>query len=138
MLSGRSPTNGALNLPVRRVALVVEDDPMVLDIAVGYLESLGYSVIQASDGETALTLLDKAPHVDLLLTDVVMPGRMPGPRLAQLARERRPDLKVLFMSGYTEDAFVHQGRLDPGVTLLSKPFRRDDLERKIRQVMEAG
>lgn len=72
-----------------------------------------------------------------MLADVIMPGKMPGPKLAQLARERRPGLRVLFMSGYTEDAFVHQGRLDPGVTLLSKPFRRDDLERKIRQVMAA-
>jgi len=81
--------------------------------------------------------MDGDKTIDLLFTDVVMPGGMNGKQLADAALLRQPDLRVLFTSGYTEDAIMHQGRLDPGVNLLSKPYRRADLVAKVRHVLDA-
>jgi PAS domain S-box-containing protein len=115
--------------------LVVEDDDLVRDYVVLQLRQLGYRVSAAADGEQALARLEQDPSIDLLLTDVVMPGRLNGPALARLALSSRPSLKVLYTSGYTENAIIHHGRLDPGVILLSKPYKRETLMRKVRQAL---
>ena len=112
--------------------LVVEDDPGVQATVVDTLTTLGYRVLRANDGASAMATLRSGVAVDLLFTDVVMPGPLRSPELARQARLLLPDLAVLFTSGYTQDAIVHGGRLDPGVDLLSKPYRRDQLARKIR------
>lgn len=115
--------------------LVVEDDPAVQDAAVRTLGELGYQVLRAGDGQSALNVLQSGVAVDMLFTDVVMPGPVRSPDLARQAKQMLPDIAVLFTSGYTQNAIVHAGRLDPGVELLSKPYRREDLARKIRQVL---
>ncbi|MCO0615168.1 ATP-binding protein [Lutimaribacter sp. EGI FJ00015] len=116
--------------------LVVEDDDMVREHVATQLGSFGYAVRQAASAVEALEVLDGDQTIDLLFTDVVMPGGMNGKQLADAALLRAPDLKVLFTSGYTEDAIVHQGRLDPGVTLLGKPYRRAELLAKVRSVLD--
>ncbi len=116
--------------------LVVEDDDLVRSHVEGLLSSLGYRVVIANSGPVALKLLQEGIPVDLLFTDMVMPGGMNGKQLADEAQMQRPGLKVLFTSGYTQDAIVHQGRLDPGVHLLSKPYRRADLAKMIRHVID--
>ncbi|PWG65888.1 hypothetical protein DEM34_00480 [Spiribacter halobius] len=117
--------------------LVVEDDDLVREYLSGQLVSLGYRVTSSASGPEALEQLRARDDVDLLLTDVVMPGGMNGRELADQALVLRPGLKVLFTSGYTENAIVHQGRLDPGVQLLGKPYRRQDLAERVRQVLDA-
>ncbi|CAM3305019.1 response regulator [Corallococcus sp. ZKHCc1 1396] len=116
--------------------LVVEDDPAVRGTVVEVLGELGYRVLKATDGQSALAVIQSGLPVDLLFTDVVMPGPVRSPELARQAKELLPDLEVLFTSGYTENAIVHGGRLDPGVSLLSKPYRREDLARKIRAMLK--
>ncbi|MEX2335142.1 MAG: response regulator [Pseudohongiella sp.] len=101
------------------------------------LAGLGYQVKAAASAAEALDIMDSGWRIDLLFTVVVMPGGMNGIQLADAARLRQPALKVLFTSGYTEDAIVHQGRLDPGVNLLGKPYRRADLVAKVRQVLDS-
>ncbi|HEY8359584.1 MAG TPA: response regulator, partial [Ramlibacter sp.] len=115
--------------------LVAEDDEQVRKTVVDTLEALGYRVLRAPDAATALAIIESGVHVDLLFTDVVMPGSLRSPELARRATELLPDLAVLFTSGYTQNAIVHGGRLDPGVELLSKPYRQEDLARKLRQVL---
>ncbi|HEY0963984.1 MAG TPA: ATP-binding protein, partial [Pseudomonadales bacterium] len=117
------------------VVLLVEDDEMVRMYAHHLLQDLGYQVLSASNGPEALEMLNQNPTVRLLFTDVIMPGGMNGRQLADAACKLRPDLKVLYTSGYTENAIVHHGRLDPGVILLSKPYQRKDLVNKLRQVL---
>jgi PAS domain S-box-containing protein len=112
--------------------LVVEDDILVRNYVTAQLHNLGYSTLVAGNAAEALALIDGGAKFDLLFTDVIMPGAMNGRDLAEAALERRPDLKVLFTSGYTEDAIVHHGRLDPGVLLLEKPYRKSELARMVR------
>ncbi|MGZ5202062.1 MAG: response regulator, partial [Telluria sp.] len=112
--------------------LVVEDDAAVQATTVDILSSLGYQVLKANDGQSALTILQSGIPVDLLFTDVVMPGPVRSPELARKAKQLLPQIEVLYTSGYTQNAIVHDGRLDPGVELISKPYRREDLARKIR------
>lgn len=116
--------------------LVVEDDIHVRRFLVRQLRLLGYHIIEAADGDEAYEILQSLPQIDLLFTDVVMPGDMNGRQLADAARVLMPDLKVLFTSGYTEDAIVHNGRLDAGVDLLSKPYRRQEMAAKVRKVLD--
>ena len=116
--------------------LVVEDDPLVRSFVVLQLRDLGYNVVEAADGPGAEKLLNDGASVDLLFTDVVMPGGMTGRELADKAMRRRPKLKTLYTSGYTEDSIVHHGKLDPGVHFLSKPFRRQDLAVKVREALD--
>ena len=115
--------------------LVAEDDEEVRAIVVEMLSELGYRVLKASDAASALAVIDSGVPIDLLFTDVVMPGSLRSPELARRARARLPTLAVLFTSGYTENAIVHGGRLDAGVELLSKPYTREALARKIRHVL---
>ncbi|MBB3763587.1 PAS domain S-box protein [Sphingomicrobium lutaoense] len=115
--------------------LVVEDDDDVRIYTVEILRELGYRVLEAHDGASALSLLDRREtDVDLLFTDVVMPG-MSGRELADKAREMQPDLKVLYTSGYTRDEIVHEGRIEPGVDIVSKPFTYQGLARRIREML---
>lgn len=116
--------------------LVVEDEEAVRDVTVSLLTELGYKVLKAKDADSGLAIIESGAPIDLLFTDVVMPGRLKSRDLARKAKERLPTLGVLFTSGYTENSIVHGGRLDPGVNLLSKPYTREALARKIRQVLE--
>ncbi|SAK86198.1 PAS/PAC sensor hybrid histidine kinase [Caballeronia fortuita] len=115
--------------------LVVEDDPQVQSTVVELLTGLGYAVLKANDAEQALAVVASGVHIDLLFTDVVMPGSLRSPDMARQATQMLPGLKVLFTSGYTQNAIVHGGRLDPGVELLSKPYSRQQLATKVRQVL---
>jgi PAS domain S-box-containing protein len=115
--------------------LVVEDDDLVRQFVSQQVVNLGYQVLTAANASQALVELAAHPEIALLFTDVVMPGDMDGRQLADAARQDRPDLPVLFTSGYTENAIVHQGRLDPGVMLLNKPYRLTDLAEKLRQAL---
>jgi len=117
--------------------LLVEDDALVRRVAERVLRRLGYRVTTASDGEEACEVASVAEPVDLLLTDVVMPRRN-GREVASYLSERWPALKVLFTSGHTEDAIVHHGVLDPGVSFLGKPYSPADLAHAVRQVLDAG
>jgi PAS domain S-box-containing protein len=117
------------------VVLIVEDDDQVRELTVEMLLDLGYGVIEARDGVDALRTLDLHPEICLLFTDVVLPG-MNGRQLAEEASKKRPGLKVLFTTGYTRNAIVHSGMLDPGVNLLPKPASRDQMAAKIRSVLD--
>jgi signal transduction histidine kinase len=128
--------------PVRRgpradkeTVLVVEDEDSVRTLGRRMLERRGYTVLIAANADEALQLFERNPSIDVLLTDVVMPGGS-GPELTRRLVERRPALKVIYMSGYTEEAIVHHGVLDPGVAFLHKPFTSETLERKIREVLD--
>ncbi|MES2756985.1 MAG: response regulator [Pseudomonadota bacterium] len=114
--------------------LVVEDDAQVRAIVVALLADLGYRVLAAPDAQAALAIIDSGVPVDLLFTDVVMPGPLRSHELARRAKSAQPALEVLFTSGYTEDGIVRGGRLERGVALLSKPYSREDLARKIRHL----
>ena len=118
--------------------LVVEDDPAVRASVTVQLHSLGYKPLTAVNAQEALAIIDSGVPFDLLLTDVIMPGAMNGPRLVEEATKRRPHLKVLFTSGYTERAIVHHGRLDPGVLLLAKPYRKSDLAGMVRKAIDTA
>ncbi|MCG7400421.1 MULTISPECIES: PAS domain S-box protein [Caballeronia] len=115
--------------------LVVEDDPQVRSTVVELLTGLGYAVLKANDAAQALAVVASGVHIDLLFTDVVMPGSLRSPDMARQASQTLPGLKVLFTSGYTQNAIVHGGRLEPGVELLSKPYSREQLATKVRQVL---
>ncbi|MEH2528964.1 MULTISPECIES: PAS domain S-box protein [unclassified Bradyrhizobium] len=112
--------------------LVVEDDSLVRRYVMTQIESLGYTTIEAANASDALRIIDDVATIDLLFTDVIMPGTMNGRQLVDEALKRRPGLKTLFTSGYTENAIVHHGRLDSGVLLLAKPYRKSELARMIR------
>ncbi|WP_339913739.1 PAS domain-containing protein [uncultured Brevundimonas sp.] len=117
------------------VVLVVEDEPAVRRFSVEALTELGYGVLEADGAPAALRLLEQHPDISLLFTDVVMPD-VNGARLAEAARRLRPDLKVLFTTGYTRNAVVHNGVLDPGVELIGKPFSVEDLSAKVRNILD--
>jgi PAS domain S-box-containing protein len=116
--------------------LVVEDDALVRRYVITQIESLGYKTLEASRAPEALKIIDGANPIDLLFTDVIMPGSLNGRQLVDEALVRRPGLKTLFTSGYTENAIVHHGRLDTGVLLLTKPYRKSDLARMIRLALD--
>jgi PAS domain S-box-containing protein len=120
----------------RETILVVEDDEALRVFAVEALGELGYRVLHASDARIALDILDGEPGIDLLFTDVVMPGGMNGRQLADEAAKRRPTLKVLFTTGYTRNAIIHHGRLDPGVNLIGKPYTFEELGVRVRTLLD--
>jgi CheY-like chemotaxis protein len=135
-LRGDGAGKGAPSVGGIETILLVEDDELVRRYAQAQLAALGYRVLHAEDGQQALRLLQGGEPVDLLFTDVVMPG-MSGRELARQALAQRPRLRVLYTSGYTEDAIVRDGRLEAGVHLLAKPYRRDELARSIRGLLDA-
>jgi signal transduction histidine kinase/CheY-like chemotaxis protein len=116
--------------------LLVEDNEDVRQYAQSALEELGYKVLVSHDGAGALRIVNDGAHIDLLFTDIVLPGGMNGRQLSHEVLKIRPGLAVLFTTGYTPNAIIHHGRLDPDVELLSKPYTRDDLSRKIRRVLD--
>jgi nitrogen-specific signal transduction histidine kinase/CheY-like chemotaxis protein len=118
-----------------QTVLVVEDEGGVRELAKKLLQRLGYTVLIAANADEALRLFHENPTIDLLLTDVVMPGAS-GPELTTQLVEQRPALRVIYMSGYTEDAIVQHGVLKPGIAFLNKPFTSETLGRKIREVLE--
>jgi len=120
-----------------KVVLVVEDDADVRAFTVQALQALGYGVVSAPDGPTALGVLHAGQPVDLLFTDVGLPLGMDGRQVAREAQRLRPGLKVLFTTAYARDAIIHDGRLDAGVELILKPYTHDDLERALRRVLDA-
>lgn len=128
-----------LSLPAGRgeTVLVVEDDQMVRDFAVAALEEAGYQVVAAPEGPSGLALLDAHPEVALLFTDVVLTGSMNGREVADAAGARRPDLKVLFTTGYTRNAIIHHGQLDDGIHFLGKPYTATALTTKVRELLDA-
>jgi CheY-like chemotaxis protein len=117
------------------VILVVEDDPMVRTFVISQLAGLGYKTIAASDGRAAMAIVERGEPFDLLFTDVVMPGGLSGRNLADAIAKLRPGMKVLYTSGYTDNAVVHHGRLDEGVLLLTKPYRKPQLAKMVRQAL---
>jgi signal transduction histidine kinase/CHASE3 domain sensor protein/CheY-like chemotaxis protein len=132
----RSPVD--LPLGTGRTVLVVEDDEQVRRTVVAMLHELGYATIEAGDGNSALAVLATDPReIDLMFTDVVLPGVLRGRELADRARAIRPRLAVAYTSGYTQNAIIHHGRVDEGIVFLSKPYRKDDLARKLREALLA-
>jgi CheY-like chemotaxis protein len=115
--------------------LVVEDDKLVREYVLTQLHSLGYITLDAANAAEALTLVEAGNRFDLLFTDIIMPGAMNGRQLADEVEKRRPGSKVLYTSGYTENAIIHHGRLDTGVLLLAKPYRKSDLAGMIRKAL---
>jgi DNA-binding response OmpR family regulator len=123
---------------VGETILIVEDDPDVRAFLVEALRDLNYRTLSAPDAGAALRILKRANNrIDLLLTDVVMPG-LNGRELAVEAQQHRPDLKVLFMTGYSRNAIVHQGRLDPGIEMIQKPMSQRELAGRIRDLLDAA
>ncbi len=120
------------------VVLMVEDDDGVREFAASTLEGLGYRVLAGRDAAQGLAQLRAAARVDLLFTDVVLPGGVNGRQFADQARALRPELPVLYTTGYTRNAIVHDGRLDADVRLLSKPYTRDSLARAVRRLIDEG
>ena len=140
LVAASQPSRAPADLPHGSATiLVVEDDDEVRAVTVTILLGLGYRVLEAPDGNAGLLVFGAhAAEVDMLLTDVVLPGKIRGRDLAERITAMRPDVRVLFMSGYTENSIVHHGRLDDGVQLISKPFKREQLARKVAEVLRSG
>jgi signal transduction histidine kinase len=117
--------------------LVVEDDNLVRAFVIGQIQSLGYATLAAVNAREAMAVIDGPEKVDLLFTDMIMPGSMNGRQLADAALQQRASLKVLFTSGYSNEAIIHHGHLDAGVLLLAKPYRKSDLAQMIRAALAA-
>jgi len=135
--TAEAPPEAALKSSGAERVLVVEDEEAVRALSVQVLRDLGYAVLEAADGATALRVLEREPGINLLFTDVGLPNGMTGRQLADAARRSRPELKVLFTTGYARNAIVHDGRLDQGVELIGKPFAAADLARRVRAVLDS-
>jgi CheY-like chemotaxis protein len=134
-MTANNPISTASAAGGNECVLVVEDDNDVRTYIAETLSSLGYRVLQAENGEAALLVLREHPEIGLLLTDVVMPG-MNGRQLAEAAQAIAARLKVLYMTGYSRNAIIHQGRLDPGVELIQKPVAADQLGAIVRKLLD--
>jgi PAS domain S-box-containing protein len=132
----RSAATGQRARGGTELVLVAEDDPRVRETTVALLTELGYQVVSAKDADAALSIVESGLAIDLLFTDVVMPGKLKSTEMVKRARQIRPGLAVLYTSGYTENSIVHGGRLDAGVHLLSKPYSTEALALKVREVIE--
>jgi CheY-like chemotaxis protein len=113
----------------------VEDDEDVRFITVTMLRSLGYNVLEAAGGNEALLLLRETENIALLVTDIMLSGPMNGKKVATEAEALQPGIRILYMSGYSENAIIHHGRLDQGVHFIQKPFRKQDMAQKVRQAL---
>jgi CheY-like chemotaxis protein len=118
--------------------LIVDDEPTVRMLMTEVLEDLGYRAIEASDGAAGLRVLESDVRLDLLVTDVGLPGGMNGRQVADAGRVLRPDLKVLFITGYAENAVVSHGHLAPGMQVMTKPFGLDELASRIKEIITAA
>lgn len=132
-----SPLYNVVSLPGPKKILVVDDNAQILETLERQLTSLGYEVILASSGTEALDILARIADIDLLFTDVVMPGGMNGSELVEEARTIRPRLKVMFTSGYFEAALVRNRTIDAGVRVLSKPYRKQELAKRVSEALSA-
>jgi len=121
--------------PEVKTILCVDDEPLVRMVAVEMLEELGYKVLEADDAPSAMRLLEARPDIDLLVTDVGLPNGMNGRQLADAARAQRPELRVLFVTGYAENAVLNHGHLQQGMHVLTKPFAADALARKVSELL---
>ena len=119
------------------VVLIVDDEPTIRMLVTEVLEEFGYAGIEAGDGPTGLKVLQSAAKIDLLITDVGLPGGLNGRQLADAARTLRPELKVLFITGFAENAVVGNGHLDPGMQILTKPFSMEILAQRIRAIVDS-
>jgi CheY-like chemotaxis protein len=126
----------AARLRSGKTVLVVEDDPRVRRVSVRRLKALGYAIVEAESGPAALSALEDAATIDLLFTDIVMAGGMTGVELAGAVRRRRPDLKILFTSGYAEPAVVEGGLLTTDAGWLGKPYSMDELAKKLAELLD--
>ena len=117
------------------MVLVVEDEAVVRGLIVEVLDELGYHAIEAADGPSGLAILQSDQRIDLLITDIGLPG-LNGRQVADGGRVSRPDLSVLFMTGYAENAALASGFLDPGMALITKPFTMDALANRVREIIE--
>jgi len=122
----------------RETVLVVEDDSMVREFVVRQLKSFGYAVLEAADGPTAVEVMSSSAEIDLVFTDLVMPNGMTGRDVAEAAQRLRPEIKLLFTSGYGQNVILYQGKLDPRVPLLRKPYRKAELAKVIREVLDGA
>jgi CheY-like chemotaxis protein len=122
----------------RRAVLVVDDEPTIRHLIDEVLDEAGYTVIEAGDGAAGLKVLESGAQIDLLITDVGLPNGMNGRQVADAARVLRPGLKVLFITGYAENAAVGNGHMEPGMELLTKPFSMTELARRVRDMLSAN
>jgi CheY-like chemotaxis protein len=136
--AGKSRNSESISPRGTEAIMVVEDDSFVRSFVVARLESLGYSVVAAIDGNDALRKLRTDVQVDILFTDIVMPGGINGWELADQAKQIRPGLPVLLTSGYALETLVQQGRLEAGAMVLSKPYRKEALARRLREILLVG
>ena len=120
-----------------QTVLVVEDEALVRLLIVDVLGELGYKALEAGDGPSGLRILQSPQRIDLLITDIGLPG-LNGRQVADAARLQRPDLKVLFMTGYAENAAINNGILSPGMQMITKPFAMDVLTRRIRDLVQSS
>lgn len=127
---------GPRHTAVGEVVLIVEDDPDLRELVVDLLLQLDYRVLDAGDGQAALEILERGERIDLLLSDVVLPGGMLGPDIAAAARATRPDLKIMYMSGYTDDAKLDIEGQGAKIELLRKPFKLADLGQRLRRLLD--
>jgi CheY-like chemotaxis protein len=136
VVQGDAPVVQPPPLGGQETILVVEDNDEVRAYTTDILRELGYEVFEATEGDTALSLIASEPRIKLLFTDVGLPGPFNGRQIADEARKLRSDLKILFTTGYAQNAIIHQGRLDAGVQLIVKPFNFASLAAKIRQIFD--
>ena len=122
-------------LAEHETVMVVDDEPLVRMVAVEILEELGYRVLEADDGLSAMTILNSDERIDLLVTDVGLPG-MNGRQVADAARQKRPELEILFITGYAENAVLNHGHLDHGMHVMTKPFASDAFARRVGELIE--
>lgn len=132
------PVEGHANTVTRgtETILLVEDDEDVRLATAEMLSQLGYSVLHAKDADSALVIIESGARIDLLFTDIVMPGTLRAPELARKAQQKIPGIAVLFTTGYADNAAIHGGRLDGGINLITKPYARDELGRKLHQILQ--
>jgi CheY-like chemotaxis protein len=133
-----SQAEAAVPTGTGEAVLVIDDEPVVRMLIVDVLEELGYTALEAGDGPEGLEVLQSKARVDLLITDVGLPGGLNGRQVADAARVLRPELKVLFITGYAENAVLNHGHLEHGMQVVTKPFVVEDLARKIRAILSDG
>jgi signal transduction histidine kinase len=136
-MAPRSEPRQPVPLVGKETILVVEDDETLRTTVTATLKELGYTVLDAPNGAAALILLESSNRVDLLFTDAVMPGPVSSGSLVKAAQELQPAIKILFTSGYTQNAIIHHGRLEPGIAFLGKPYRKAQLAQKVRELLAA-
>ncbi len=133
---GPDPARGLMaQAEAGETVLIVDDEPTVRMLVTDVLSDLGYTAIEAADGAGGLSVLQSGARIDLLVTDVGLPGGMNGRQMADAARVGRPELKVLFITGFSETALPGDGRLEPGMAVLTKPFAVEALAARIRELI---